>query len=171
MTENTCGSLAGYARHRRNGEPTCVACRAARREYQRERRANLSEVCSVDKCERSVDSRSLCLLHLNRMYRRGRTDLPSDSEKFWSKVAKSDDGCWEWLGAVGTRGYGKFSPHRGQHWLAHRFAFSDSGGVIPDGMTIDHLCRNKTCVKPDHLEPVTNAENVRRQHEARRSAA
>jgi len=50
----------------------------------------------------------------------------------------------------------------GKNWRAHRFSFTLHLGEIPDGLELDHLCKNKLCVKPDHLEAVTHAENVRR---------
>lgn len=83
------------------------------------------------------------------------------SERFWAKVAKSE-GCWIWTGAKIGRGYGNFSLTPGHTVLAHRWSFVNAGGVIPEGHQIDHLCLVKLCVKPDHLEAVTGAENMRR---------
>lgn len=71
--------------------------------------------------------------------------------------------CWEWTGARDKHGYGRFeSPHG---YLAHRFFWIELVGPIP-GLVIDHLCRNTRCCNPDHLEPVTQAENMRRAHGA-----
>jgi len=85
-------------------------------------------------------------------------------ERFWSRVDASGD-CWEWLGAKDVNGYGDFEvnprPHR-KRTKAHRFGWELLVGPIPDGLEIDHLCRNHGCVNPDHLEPVTHAENLRR---------
>lgn len=62
-------------------------------------------------------------------------------------------------------GYGALSIF-GQRVYAHRFSYELHVGPIPEGLVIDHLCRNRLCVNPDHLEPVTSQENVRRGHEA-----
>jgi predicted RNA-binding Zn-ribbon protein involved in translation (DUF1610 family) len=81
-------------------------------------------------------------------------------ERFWPKVEKTS-GCWLWTGNTYWDGYGQF-------WLnprqvrAHRFAYELANGAIPDGLVLDHLCRNRLCVRADHLEPVTNRENVQR---------
>lgn len=80
--------------------------------------------------------------------------------RFWSKV-RVTDGCWEWKASHDTRGYGLLWLNR--RWIgAHRFAYELLVGPIPDGLEIDHLCRNKSCVNPAHLEPVTHLENMRR---------
>ncbi len=80
---------------------------------------------------------------------------------FWSKVERTGDGCWIWQGALGKDGYGvlKFNGH---HTGAHRAAYIMARGPIPDGMQIDHLCRNRLCVRPSHLEVVTCRENLMR---------
>lgn len=81
-------------------------------------------------------------------------------DRFWSKLDKSD-GCWLWTAACNRDGYGAFSVN-GRMVKAHRFAYEELVGPIPDGLVIDHLCRNRECVNPAHLEPVTHVENVRR---------
>ena len=83
--------------------------------------------------------------------------------RFWSKV-KTPLGigeCWEWLGIKDAHGYGKFNIHN-QMKMAHRVSYEMMLGTIPDGMELDHLCRNRGCVNPHHVEPVTHAENVLR---------
>jgi len=72
------------------------------------------------------------------------------------------------LGYVSRYGYARFNIAPGQSVHAHRFAYEELVGPIPEGLDLDHLCRNKTCVNPAHLEPVTRAENVRRAHIARK---
>jgi hypothetical protein len=82
-------------------------------------------------------------------------------ERLLRRVARSDGGCWEWTGARDSNGYGRCSPKYGEQW-AHRLFYRELIGPLPDGLVIDHLCRNRCCVNPAHLEPVTRAENARR---------
>lgn len=79
-------------------------------------------------------------------------------------VPEPNSGCWLWDAAVDGKGYGEISAgRRGQSPLrAHRVIYEHLVGPIPDGMDLDHLCRVPICVNPDHLEPVTRAENLRR---------
>ena len=84
-------------------------------------------------------------------------------ERFMGHVDASGE-CWEWLGWKDARGYGKATSDikpRAKDW-AHRVAYRLFVGPIPDGLPLDHTCRNVSCVRPEHLEPVTRAENIRR---------
>lgn len=69
--------------------------------------------------------------------------------------------CWVWQRSINPNGYGHLTVNNKQV-LAHRFVYEFYKGPIPEGLTLDHLCRNPSCVNPDHLEPVTHAENCRR---------
>lgn len=75
---------------------------------------------------------------------------------FWSRVRKTDT-CWLWAGCVSSGGYGRVGRK-----VAHRLAYEELRGPVPHGLYLDHLCRVRNCVNPDHLEPVTHRENTLR---------
>lgn len=86
---------------------------------------------------------------------------PYYADRFWSKVnvgEKTD--CWEWTASL-SHGYGQFWIREvGRPVKAHRAAYEMLVGPIPDGLCIDHLCRNRACVNPSHMQPVTLRENL-----------
>ena len=85
---------------------------------------------------------------------------PTIHERFWAKVSFTET-CWLWVGAKNPKGYPQC--WNGQRVTpAHRFAYEFCVGPIPEGLEIDHLCRVRNCVNPDHLEPVTHRENTLR---------
>ena len=81
-------------------------------------------------------------------------------------VVEPETGCWRWTGRIDDRGYGRY----GRRSVAYRLAYELHVGAIPAGLEIDHLCRNRACVNPAHLEAVTHAENMRRGAWGRRTA-
>ena len=102
----------------------------------------------------------------------------SDWRRFWVKVDKREpDECWRWIASITTHGYGQFSCSDGtvrRPVGAHRLAYAMLVAPIPKGMFIDHLCRNRWCVNPTHMEVVTNKENIVRGmwgDESRRQSA
>ena len=83
-------------------------------------------------------------------------------ERFWPKVDKDGPGgCWLWTASIKPQGYGEMRVD-GVNCYAHRISYEHHKGPIPEGYQIDHLCRVRHCVNPDHLEAVTQAENIRR---------
>lgn len=123
--------------------------------------------CSVEGCSAQPRARGLCNSHYKRLRRLGdvRPGQPvqvtkDDDRRFWQFVSKTD-GCWMWAGAITLHGYPRFTMRSGQV-QAHRLAYEKVVGAIPEGLELDHLCRVRHCVNPDHLEPVTHAENMRR---------
>lgn len=93
-------------------------------------------------------------------------DIPKITEdqehNFWSKVSPTGF-CWLWTASVCRSGYGNFNVGRmGRKFKSHRIAYTLLVGKIPDGLELDHLCRVRRCVNPDHLEPVTPEENRKR---------
>lgn len=80
-------------------------------------------------------------------------------DRFYAKIKRSDK-CWEWTASILANGYGQF--HAPSTTLAHRFSYELHKGPIPDGLVIDHLCRNRRCVNPEHLEAVPQRVNLLR---------
>jgi hypothetical protein len=92
--------------------------------------------------------------------------LTADKEaRFWAKV-EIGPGCWNWTGAMNPSGYGRFAAEGRTLHGAHRVAFQLNGGAIPEGMVIDHICRNRRCVNPAHLRCVDRLTNVHENSEA-----
>jgi hypothetical protein len=106
-----------------------------------------------------------------RADRRGRDHVPaSDMNKglilkqFESLfIPEPTSGCWLWIGSYDSNGYGRFwITADGGHTQAHIVSYERKYGPVPEGLELDHKCRVRCCVNPDHVEPVTHLENVRR---------
>jgi hypothetical protein len=89
-------------------------------------------------------------------------------ERLWAKVDRDGPlsayrpdlgACWLWTGSLDASGYGRLSV-KNVPLLAHRLAYEDARGPVPDGLQLDHLCRVHGCCRPSHMEPVTNQENA-----------
>lgn len=95
----------------------------------------------------------------------GRPIISTEHYRFWSKVGQGRNGCWEWL-AHTHHGYGRFKTYSGKNYFAHRYAWMEVKGALPPyqhgGIEFDHICKNRSCVNPEHLELVTNRENTLR---------
>lgn len=126
--------------------------------------------CSINGCERPLKARSWCAMHWMRWHRTGDPEQASRIYgpaplRFWTRVDFTDS-CWLWAKRLQADGYGSFSIESGRTVLAHRWAYEFIMGAIPTGLTLDHLCRVRHCVNPEHLEPVTAAVNTMRGYGA-----
>lgn len=118
-------------------------------------------ICKVERCERPVKRLGWCNMHSARWYRTGSVeDTRIDN---FSRYEVANNGCWIWTGPLfQSNGYGQFSRMYEGTNLAYRAFYLKHVGPVPDGLQLDHLCRDRRCVNPQHLEPVTAAENLRR---------
>jgi hypothetical protein len=129
--------------------------------------------CSAEDCARPVYSNGRCVTHDQRIRRLGTLELPpvpTLAERLATGITVTEAGCWLWNGRPGRNGYGRISIGNRVLYV-HRVSYEHHVGPIPAGLTIDHLCRVRLCVRPDHLEPVTRAENTRREARALRRSS
>lgn len=115
----------------------------------------------MDGCEVGRHAQGLCKKHYSRAKNAGELAISKPlplSERFWSKVDKSE-GCWNWTGQRNELGYGLFWLNGKGGNRAHRFAYEDMVGPIPEGMVLDHRCHNASCVNPAHLRACTQKQN------------
>lgn len=135
--------------------------------------ASMPRPCAADDCTKPSRAQGLCWACYAQMRRELAGGFPRSTDPRQRIVSRVDidpeTGCWVHRLTGDRQGYGRIT-YRGQAWKVHRLAYTAFVGPIPDGLVIDHLCRNTRCANPAHLEPVTNAENVRRGFAARRDA-
>lgn len=123
--------------------------------------------CSIDGCEKPMKTRGWCGTHYERWRLHGDPVWapPTPEARFWEKVralpVADPNACWLWTASRYLGGYGQLWVD-GRLVPAHRFAYELLTGPIPEGLQLDHLCRVPACVNPDHLEPVTQRENILR---------
>lgn len=127
--------------------------------------------CGVDNCNGITGvagtARGLCNAHYHRFMRHG-DPLKGGSPKLGypnnllTGYLESKNGCWIWEGKPNNSGYGSVYTTYKRQELAHRAMYEYKIDKIPDNLELDHLCRNRLCINPEHLEPVTSLENNRR---------
>lgn len=125
------------------------------------------QTCSIPDCDRVVLARGWCSTHYYRWYRHGSPDVAPIRLTFEARLASSVDvaDCWLWNRARKGSGYGNVN-WAGRWTQAHRWVWENLVGPVPSGMHLDHLCRVRHCVNPDHLEVVTPAVNAARSAKA-----
>lgn len=96
-----------------------------------------------------------------------RWEREPDLDRFERLTEPMPTGCLVWQGKRDKQGYGRMYAYGTNSYLAHRFAYEQFIGPIPEGMQVDHLCRNQSCVNPEHLEAVTPLVNTHRSILAR----
>ena len=135
--------------------------------------------CSIENCHNKVQARNWCSKHYSRwkktgdVHNYGSCVVGDPKERFYSKI-KLEQGCWLWTGKKTSGNYGQFWDGS-KYVMAHRWSYSHHVGEIVDDLTIDHLChswdasclggdncRHRSCVNPNHLEPVTICVNILR---------
>lgn len=132
---------------------------------------NTLQDCAAEGCERRAKTKGYCGKHWERIRKHGDPTVAllihgDPQRRFWTHVEKTE-GCWLWTGSLTYDGYALFRVGS-ERTGAHRWSWIFANGPIPDGMQLDHLCRVRNCVRPDHLEVVTPAENTRRAWGVRR---
>lgn len=127
---------------------------------------NGTRICSIDECDRRSHARNICVMHYNRLIRRGTTQakkIPKTRQEYIAAFHERYDldasGCWLWNRSTTAQGYGQWSVN-GRHVTMHRWAFETFRGPIPDGFLVCHRCDTKRCVNPAHLELGTNSSNT-----------
>jgi hypothetical protein len=140
------------------------------------RKTMLSKICKADGCDRlPVSKIGYCSMHYYRWKQWGDPStvkiIKDDRTRLWSHINKNSglfaiingitSECWLWTGLLSDQGYGLHSVS-GVRRKAHRWIYERINGPIPKGLEPDHLCHHRSCVRPDHMEPVTHAENCRR---------
>ena len=110
--------------------------------------------CTIEGCSRKHSGRGWCTYHYGKWRKTGDPTYatPTYFERLFGKIHFAD--CWEWQGSKDQNGYGTFFARPGKWQKPHRAVWEYLVGELSDDVQLDHLCRNRVCCNPDHLEPV-----------------
>ena len=123
--------------------------------------------CMIDGCAEKHLANGYCSKHYQRMYKNGSMKTKfirgvSAVERIMEKCIRTEAGCLIYAGKLTPKGYAHVRADNGKMRFAHVIMYEDKHGPVPDGLELDHTCRNRACCEEAHLDPVTHAENVRR---------
>jgi len=121
-------------------------------------------ICELEECTAKHYGHGWCHLHWRRQRRHGTTGAWTPLHRFADLIEpdrSTEDGCWVFQGTRRNDGYGQFGTARRVH-VAHRWFYEQVVGPVEPGFELDHLCRNRRCVRIGHLETVSHRENVLR---------
>ena len=126
-----------------------------------------NRTCTIPACAKPYHGRGWCITHYGKWRKTGDQNYtkPTFEERLFGKIDFSGV-CWEWIGAKGADGYGTFHLRPGKWQRPHRAVWEFLVGKLDDDLQLDHLCRNPSCVNPDHLEPVPAWVNNMRSYSA-----
>lgn len=133
--------------------------------------------CTYPGCTGKKHARGYCNGHYQRL-RQGKllgalqqyVPASADPIEVFRKYAVESDGCWEWSGGLSSEGYARFSAGGHDHY-GHRMSYEMRHGAIPNGLFVDHKCHNRACTNLDHLQAVTNKQNIENRSGAQRNSA
>lgn len=168
MDESTrsCADCGADITTRHGNATRCQPCAGERAKWQQGK--GKPGACAVDtiECVSSRLRRGMCETHYRRLMQTGTTDAPIRIDNL-THFTVTSSGCWQWVGGMWPNGYGKTSTPVNGTRLAHRAFYIEHVAPIDDGLDLDHLCRNRACCNPAHLEPVTRSVNIQRGVDAR----
>lgn len=128
-----------------------------------------NRTCSIEGCERPHAARGMCKRHYASARWRGLPTISRDPVDRLNRNSENVGDCREWVKERDAKGYGRAS-FNGKTMLAHRLAYMLNVGEIPEGMSVDHICGNPPCIKPEHLRLATDVENRHNWVAERRNA-